>query len=838
MTGKLFGVGVGPGDPDLLTVKAGKILAAVPVIAYLAPEEGDSLARSIAAPHIPEGLTEIVLRTPFVPGRHPAEVYEKGAAEIAGHLDAGRDVAVLCEGDPFLYGSFISLFERLSDRFETEVVPGVSSVMAAPAEAGLPLVTYDESLAVVPATLPEDALAARIGAADAAVVLKVGRHMAKLRRVLIRLGRADTALYAERVGMPKDGRVLPLSQAPDKPPYFSLVLTKRGEPDLEGLPEGAALVALDPRGLALARRLAESLPGAEVHGRAGRAEGADVTFSETTAHLCSLFETGRPIVAVCAAGIVVRALAPLLVDKRSEPPVVAVSGDGMSVVPLLGGHRGANRLARAVAALTGGQAAVTTASEVGPGVALDDPPAGWTLANPGAAKDLAAALVADDAVGLRVEAGDAGWLKETGVAFADEALASVIVTDRRREDPGPDLVLHPPVLALGVGCERDTAPDELRALVRDTLAKAELAEAAIACVASVDVKADEPAVHALALELGVPARFFPPEELEAEASRLANPSDVVFREVGCHGVAEGAALAVAGGDSELVVTKTKSKRATCAVARAKTDIDPATVGRARGSLWVVGVGPGTPEWRTPAATKAISQATDVVGYKLYLDLISDLTAGKTLHDSALAQEEARCRMALDLAAEGRDVALVCSGDAGIYALATLVMELLDREDRADWNRLEIRTAPGVSAFQAAAARIGAPMGHDFCLVSLSDLLTPWEEIEKRLRAAAEGDFVVAFYNPVSKRRRTQLAAAQKILTSHRPADTPVILARSLGRPEEKVEVITLSELTPDHADMLTLVVVGNTQTKRMERGGVTRVYTPRGYAAKMDTNRS
>ena len=191
-------------------------------------------------------------------------------------------------------------------------------------------------------------------------------------------------------------------------------------------------------------------------------------------------------------------------------------------------------------------------------------------------------------------------------------------------------------------------------------------------------------------------------------------------------------------------------------------------------------------------------------------------------------------MALDIAAEGRNVALVCSGDAGIYALATLVMELLDREDRPDWNRLDIATMPGVSAFQAAAARIGAPMGHDFCLISLSDLLTPWEEIERRLKAAAMGDFVVAFYNPVSKRRRTQLAAARDILLTGRGPDTPVILARNLGRPEERIEVVTLGELTPNHADMLTLVVVGNSQTRRMTRGGVIRVYTPRGYAAKMD----
>ena len=180
------------------------------------------------------------------------------------------------------------------------------------------------------------------------------------------------------------------------------------------------------------------------------------------------------------------------------------------------------------------------------------------------------------------------------------------------------------------------------------------------------------------------------------------------------------------------------------------------------------------------------------------------------------------------------VALVSSGDAGIYALAALAFELLDREDRADWNRVELSVTPGVSAFQAAAARIGAPMGHDFCTISLSDLLTPIEEIERKLKAAAEGDFVVAFYNPVSKRRRTQLAMARDILLGGRPAETPVVLARNLGRDGEDVRVTTLGAVTPDDADMLTMVVVGNRQTRHIARGPRDWVYTPRGYAKKME----
>jgi len=593
-------------------------------------------------------------------------------------------------------------------------------------------------------------------------------------------------------------------------------------------------VALTGTGARLAAGLAPAFPGAEVHGLQGRVDSADLSFTDTAKHLRGLFAEGRPIIGVCAAGILIRLLAPCLADKRREPPVVAMAEDGSVAVPLLGGHRGANALARALAEATGGTAAVTTAGDIGLGFALDDPPAGWAVANPEKAKDVAAALLADQPVGLIVEAGAASWLLEAGLVFGDGGAPGIRVTDRAIAAEEADLVLHPPVLAVGVGCERGTAPGELAGLVDGTLADHGLAPAAVACVVSLDLKADEAAVHAVADRLGVPARFFSARELEAETPRLANPSDVVFAEVGCHGVAEGAALAAAGAAGSLIVEKRKSARATCAVARAPSLIDAASIGRRQGRLTVVGIGPGADAWRTPAVTRALSEADEVVGYGLYLDLVEEVIAGKPRHDSKLSEEEARVRIALDRAAAGHHVALVCSGDAGIYALATLAFELLDREDRADWNRLRIDVEPGVSAVQAAAARIGAPIGHDFCTISLSDLLTPWTEIERRLRAAADGDFVVALYNPVSRRRRTQLAEAQRILAAEWPPDTPVVLARNLGRDAETIEVIRLEDLTPDHADMLTLVLIGNSQTRCVERGVGRWVYTPRGYAKKME----
>lgn len=594
----------------------------------------------------------------------------------------------------------------------------------------------------------------------------------------------------------------------------------------------AAIVVLTEGGRALARRLAAVLPDAEVHGLAGRVADADVAFEAVAAQLQSLFLAGRPVIGVCAAGILIRALAPLLADKRDEPPVLALAEDGSAVVPLLGGHRGANDLAQRIGEALGVAAAVTTTGDRRFGVALDAPPAGWRLANPEHTKAFVAALLAG--AELRLE-GHADWLTQSRLPFAAEGDLVIHATERAVTGSESALVYHPAVLALGVGCERGAGPGELEALVSATLAEQGLAAGALAGVYSIDVKADETAVHALAGTLGVSARFFDAATLEAEAPRLAKPSDLVFREVGCHGVAEGAALAAAGPDGALIVAKTKSKRATCAIARAPAPIG--ALGRPRGRLAVIGIGPGTAAWRTPEAEAAVRGATDLVGYGLYLDLLGPLAGGKARHGYDLGEEELRVRAALDLAAAGRSVALVSSGDPGIYAMATLVFELLERGGRPDWGRVAITVVPGLSALQAAAARIGAPLGHDFCAISLSDLLTPWPAIEGRLRAAAAGDFVVALYNPVSKRRRHQLAAAAEILRGQRPGDTPVILARNLGRNGETVTVIDLADLGPDRVDMLTVVLVGASTTRRVARGdGGCWVYTPRGYAAKAEKN--
>ncbi|WP_116133732.1 precorrin-3B C(17)-methyltransferase [Tropicimonas sp. IMCC34043] len=592
------------------------------------------------------------------------------------------------------------------------------------------------------------------------------------------------------------------------------------------------VVCLMPGSEPLAQRLAAACDGrADLRGR---------DFDDVSGHLAGLFLAGHPIVALAAAGIVIRALAPHLGDKWREPPVLAVAADGSAVVPLLGGHRGANALATRLGAALGIASVPTTAGEAAFGVALDAPPQGWRLETPADAKAAMAGLLAGRPATL---SGTPDWLAPLAASGA------VTATGTASDDPvvlnvegAPPLVWRRQDLALGVGCARGCEPAELIGLVGRTLAEAGLSQTAVASVHSLDLKADEAAVHALARHLGVPARFHPADRLEAEAARLANPSDVVFAEVGCHGVAEAAALVASGPAARLLVEKARTTAATCAVARIGAGGEPGTP---RGHLAIVGIGPGDASLRTPAASRAIAEAEELVGYGFYIDLLGPAARGKVRRDFALGEEEARCRHALESAGEGRRVALICSGDGGIYAMGALVMELLDRPAERGGvspaaRRVEVQHIPGISALQAASAGAGALLGHDFCAISLSDLLTPRDTILTRLRAAAEGDFVIAFYNPVSRRRRTLLAEAREILLARRPADTPVLLATSLGRPEQSFRLRRLDALDVEEVDMMTIVLIGSSASRRVASGdaaagaGGEWLYTPRGYAKRID----
>ncbi|MCY4359583.1 MAG: precorrin-3B C(17)-methyltransferase, partial [Cyanobacteria bacterium MAG APA_bin_95] len=382
---------------------------------------------------------------------------------------------------------------------------------------------------------------------------------------------------------------------------------------------------------------------------------------------------------------------------------------------------------------------------------------------------------------------------------------------------------HPPVLWLGLGCERHTRQAVLEAVVEESLASAGLAAAAVAGVASLDRKGNEAGLLELCQHHQWPLKVFTAAQLAAIP--VPNGSLIVARQVGTPSVAEAAALAAAGTSAQLLVPKTvvrgerASGAATCAVALATNPWAPG-----RGALDLVGSGPGALDQLTPAARSALAAATTWVGYGPYLNRLEPLRFPHQLRlDGVLGKEQERCATALALACQGQRVALISSGDSGIYGLAGPALACW--LDLPEQERPDFAVHPGISALQMAAARLGGPLMHDFCVISLSDKLTPWATIRQRLQAAALGDFVVALYNPRSKERVRQLQEARRILLAERSGSTPVAICRQLARPEERITLTTLAALESNMVDMLTLVLVGNRQTRRQDSW----LLTPRGY---------
>lgn len=558
-----------------------------------------------------------------------------------------------------------------------------------------------------------------------------------------------------------------------------------------------AIVILGQGALATARRLQQVYPAAQIHGLKGRVEGADLTYSEFGATLRELYQQDTPIIALCAAGIVIRTLAPLLLEKGVEPPVLAVAEDGSAVVPLLGGLGGVNVMAREIAAALEVAAAITTSGELRFGTCLLNPPGGYALGDLEQGKRFVSDLLAGHSV--RID-GEAPWLEQAQLPEDPHAQRSIHVSSDARAASASELLIYPRSVAVVVGSEVTDLP---RA-IREALQQAGVAIQSLACLVAVDVQMASPVLREAALELAVPLRFVAPASDIGELARDAVP------------------------DARIITTSQD-----LAIAVAGQPLDVSRIGRPRGRLAVIGLGPGAAELMVPAVKAELARATDVLGYETYVRMAGPFRDDQVQHCTDNREEMQRARHAFRLAAEGRSVIVVSSGDPGVFAMAAAVLEALHESTDPAWHSVDLEILPGVSASLATAAQAGAPLGHDFCVMSLSDNLKPWSIIEKRLDLAAEADLALAFYNPISRARPWQLGRALEIVAQHRTPKTPVVLGRDIGRPGQTLRVTTLGALTPDQVDMRTMVLIGSSTTCTFPRAdGREWVYTPRWYGEK------
>ncbi|MEW7856076.1 precorrin-3B C(17)-methyltransferase [Pseudomonas chlororaphis] len=558
-----------------------------------------------------------------------------------------------------------------------------------------------------------------------------------------------------------------------------------------------AIVILGQGSLATARKLQQLYPDALIHGLAERVEGADRPYQEFGATLRQLYQQDTPIIALCAAGIVIRTLAPLLLEKGAEPPVLAVAEDGSAVVPLLGGLGGVNVMAREIAAGLGVAAAITTSGELRFGTCLLNPPSGYALGDLELGKRFVSDLLGGESV--RIE-GAAPWLAEARLPEDRHARLTIRVGSAEREPAANELLIYP--RSVLIACNGNIAGADA---LREALHQKHIAVQSVACLLAADCDMASPALRQAAADLGVPLRFAPAAGSVAELAQQAVPQLLPPLSVG-----EDIAIAVAS-----------------------QPLDPQQIGRPRGRLAVIGLGPGAAELMVPAVKAELARANDILGYETYVRMAGPFRADQVMHCTDNREEMQRARHAFELAAQGRSVVVVSSGDPGVFAMAAAVLEALHESSEPSWHQVELEILPGVSASLATAAQAGAPLGHDFCVLSLSDNLKPWAIIEKRLDLASQADLALAFYNPISRSRPWQLGRALEIVRQHRTADTPVVLGRDIGRPGQTLRVITLGELTAEQVDMRTMVLVGSSTTCVFPKaGGGEWVYTPRWYGQK------
>jgi len=744
-------------------------------------------------------------------------------------LPTEADVLVVASGDPGFFGVLRALRRH---GLRPQVVPAVSSIASAFAAVGLP---WDDAAVVSVHGRPlEPALRLARDCAKVAVFTSAEHGIRELAAGLGELERHW--VLAERLGEPDQRvRVLTGSEALTAEPVEPNVVLILDRPPTASDPAWAGLVAeaspagpaVDAATSAVAGR-PEPVIGQVTSGLASqaRADRVDAILGVTTRRYTAGAVAGLPqawaecdlVISHLALGATTRIIAPLLQSKLTDPGVVVLDEAGRFAIPLVGGHTGgANELARRLADGLDATAVLTTATDAVGLPGLDT--LGWPWS--GAVAEVTRAILDERPVrvvrsqpwplpalpgNVTVQTGDLG----DGLPDDPELAGLVLVTDRLNEPSEvPTVLLNPPSLVAGLGCNAGTESSALRALLTESLTEAGLTLTSLAALTTVDAKADEPGLVALAAELGVPLVSYPAETLAAQD--VPNPSDAPLRAVGTPSVAEASVLTHG---ASLIVEKQRTPQATCAIGRIP----------ARGKLTVVGLGPGSRDLTTPRAQAAVREASVVVGYRPYVAQIKDLLApGVRIASTPMGKEAERTATAIELARQGNKVALVCSGDPAIYAMASPTLE-------QGTDGIEVEIVPGVTASLAASAILGAPLGHDHATISLSDLHTDWDTITKRLRAAAQADLVTVLYNPRSRTRLHHLPDAVAIFAEHRPATTPIAVVEEADRPDQRVTLSTIADFDPSVVNMNSLVVIGSSTTRYLPAGvGGTAMVTPRDY---------
>ena len=539
------------------------------------------------------------------------------------------------------------------------------------------------------------------------------------------------------------------------------------------------------------------------------------------------------LIFIGSIGAVVRLISPFVMSKENDPAILVMDAKAKNVITLLGGHKqGGDRFATELAYLLEANPIFTSDSFIERRIPLDCFGEGWGWKRGGDSVDWRKLMISQSKEQKNIvfqSKGSKSWQELEACSnlsfLANNDLISFKNIDLYIGQESSYLCSwHPPSIIIGIGCERNTDEKLIQRAIEDSFSKNGLSLLSIACIATIDQKNDEIGILSLSKRNEWPISFF--SAFQLSKVKVPTPSNVVMNEMGTPSVAEAAALLKGSESGRLIQEKQiyysnddEFGAVTIALVELKKPFAPH-----KGELHLVGSGPGELELLTSDSRSALERCVAWIGYAPYLNYLDSIRRHDQVRiDSQLTFEKDRCQHALDLAKEGARVALISSGDCGIYGMAGLALELW--LDESVESRPLFQVHPGISSFQMAAAKLGAPFMHDFCSISLSDLLTPWNKIEKRLQSAAKGDFVIAIFNPKSIKRDWQLKKAVDLLLEFRDKSTPVAIARELGRPEENIEIHTLESLPFNQVDMLTILIIGNSQSFIKNN----RFLTPRGY---------